>query len=70
MNIDLRNHKALLQELDELYPLRNPSPNDTLDAIRYRSGQRSVVDLLLAELQYQEEQAVLTNQEVLGKPHV
>ncbi len=39
----------LCQELDSMYPPTNPSPNETDRLIMYRSGQRSVVDYILAK---------------------
>ena len=35
---------ALLQQLEETFPPTNPSPEDTMEKIMYRSGQRSVVE--------------------------
>ena len=35
---------ALLQMLDETFPPINPNPEDTMEKIMYRSGQRSVVE--------------------------
>ena len=35
---------ALLQQLDETFPPTNPSPEDSMEKIMYRSGQRSVVE--------------------------
>jgi len=40
-------HKALHQQLDEMFPPVNPSPNDSIESIMYRSGQRSVVEWLI-----------------------
>jgi len=61
MRTHLRLHKDLIAELDEFFPLRNTPPNDTMERIRYVSGQRSVVEFLLDRLKNQE--AALT---VLG----
>ena len=36
----------LLEQLDELYPLYNPSPTDSLAKIMYLAGQRSVVEYI------------------------
>jgi hypothetical protein len=35
---------ALLTKLDETFPPTNPIPEDTMEKIMYRSGQRSVVE--------------------------
>lgn len=35
---------AMINELDELFPPRNPGPGDSISTIMYRSGQRSVVE--------------------------
>jgi len=35
---------ALLTKLDETFPPTNPTPEDTMEKIMYRSGQRSVVE--------------------------
>lgn len=40
-------HKAMVAQLDDQFPPINPSPNDTLEQIMYRSGQRSVVEWLI-----------------------
>ena len=38
---------ALLQKLEESYPPTNPTPEDTMEKIMYRSGQRSVVEWII-----------------------
>ena len=38
------NLESILSELEEIYPQVTPSPEDSLETIMYRSGQRSVVD--------------------------
>ena len=38
---------ALLQQLDETFPPTNPNPEDTMEKIMYRSGQRSVVEWII-----------------------
>ena len=43
---------ALLQVLEETFPPTNPNPEDTMEKIMYRSGQRSVVEWII---QYMEE---------------
>ena len=35
---------ALVNQLDSLFPPTNPNPEDTMEKIMYRSGQRSVVE--------------------------
>lgn len=42
--------KKLIEELDAMYPQFTPNPKDDIARIMYRSGQRSVVDYLLAKL--------------------
>ena len=36
----------LLDALDQLFPERTPGLNDSIDQIRYASGQRSVIHFL------------------------
>jgi hypothetical protein len=36
----------LLEKLEELYPLYNPYPEDSLAKIMFLAGQRSVVDYI------------------------
>jgi len=43
---------AMLAKLDETFPPTNPTPEDTMEKIMYRSGQRSVVEWVI---QYMEE---------------
>ena len=38
------NLESILSELEEIYPAITPTPEDSLERIMYRSGQRSVVD--------------------------
>jgi len=38
--------RSILNELDEIFPAVTPSPDDSMEQIMYRSGQRSVVDWL------------------------
>ena len=35
---------AMLAKLEESFPPTNPTPEDTMEKIMYRSGQRSVVE--------------------------
>ena len=43
---------AMLAKLEETFPLTNPTPEDSMEKIMYRSGQRSVVEWVI---QYMEE---------------
>jgi hypothetical protein len=45
--------QALVDELDELYPLFTPCPTDEDRLIMYRAGQRSVVDYILSKSEKQ-----------------
>ena len=45
------NLQALVDELDEMYPLLTPSPRDSDREIMYRAGQRSVVEYIKEKLQ-------------------
>tara|TARA_Y100000361_G_scaffold101324_1_gene91071 strand:+ start:305 stop:490 length:186 start_codon:yes stop_codon:yes gene_type:complete len=38
------NLESILAELEEIYPPTNPSPDESMEKIMYRSGQRSVVE--------------------------
>ena len=38
------NLESILAELEEIYPPTNPNPDESMEKIMYRSGQRSVVD--------------------------
>ena len=38
---------AMLSKLDETFPPPNPTPEDTMEKIMYRSGQRSVVEWVI-----------------------
>ena len=38
------NLESILSELEDIYPQVTPTPEDSLETIMYRSGQRSVVD--------------------------
>ena len=38
---------TLLAELDKTFPPTNPSPEDSMEKIMYRSGQRSVVEWII-----------------------
>jgi hypothetical protein len=43
---------AMLTKLEETFPPTNPTPEDSMEKIMYRSGQRSVVEWVI---QYMEE---------------
>ena len=42
---------ALLNRLDDLFPQVTPSPDDSLELIMYRAGQRSVVEFIQQQLE-------------------
>jgi len=44
--------KAMISQLNEIFPPTNPTPDDTMQKIMYRSGQRSVVEWII---EYMEE---------------
>ena len=44
-------HHALVNELNENFPPTNPTPDDTIEKVMYRSGQRSVVEWIIHRLQ-------------------
>jgi hypothetical protein len=39
--------RALVSQLEEIFPPTNPTPDDTMEKIMYRSGQRSVVEWVI-----------------------
>ena len=43
--------RAVLTELEELFPPVTPSPADNMNTIMYRSGQRSVIEYLKTKLE-------------------
>ena len=47
--------RAVLSEMDERFPVVNPSPDDSIEKIMYRSGQRSVVEWLVNRLDNNDE---------------
>ncbi len=47
--------KILLDFLDKRYPERCPDLHETVDAIRYKAGQRDVVRFLLDQYRRQQE---------------
>lgn len=42
---------AMVQQLDEIFPPTNANPEDTMEKIMYRSGQRSVVEWIKENLE-------------------
>ncbi len=38
---------VLLAQLEQTFPPTNPNPEDTMEKIMYRSGQRSVVEWII-----------------------
>jgi hypothetical protein len=42
---------SLLQQLEEVFPPTNPTPEMTMEQIMYRSGQRSVVEWILSKME-------------------
>jgi len=40
------NLEQILSELEEIYPPLTPNPEESIERIMYRSGQRSVVEWL------------------------
>jgi hypothetical protein len=44
---------AMLTQLELIFPPTNPTPDDTMEKIMYRSGQRSVVEWII---KYMEEE--------------
>ena len=43
--------RALINQLEDQFPVMNPSPDDTIEKIMYRSGQRSVVEWIINNLE-------------------
>jgi hypothetical protein len=41
---------VLLQQLEENFPSTTPTPDDSIEKIMYRSGQRSVVEWIQHQL--------------------
>ena len=42
---------ALIVELEATFPPTNPTPDDTMEKIMYRSGQRSVVEWIIQSME-------------------
>lgn len=47
--------ERLLEELEDRFPLTNPSPDTSINTIMYQSGQRSVVDWIQSRITNDEE---------------
>jgi hypothetical protein len=45
---------ALLEELNEVYPITNPSPENSIAQLMYRAGQRSVVEWIQQRINNEE----------------
>ena len=45
-------HRALTIQLNEQFPPVTPTPDDSIEKIMYRSGQRSVVEWLINRLEH------------------
>jgi hypothetical protein len=43
--------ERLLEELEDLYPNFTPQPDNSIEHIMYRAGQRSVVDYIKSKLE-------------------
>lgn len=43
--------QTLVQELENAFPPTNPTPDETLSKIMFRSGQRSVVEYIQQRIQ-------------------
>jgi len=39
--------RGLVHQIEETFPPVNPTPEDTMEKIMYRSGQRSVVEWII-----------------------
>ena len=44
-------HRAMVSQLEENFPPITPTPDDTIEKIMYRSGQRSVVEWLIQRIE-------------------
>lgn len=47
--------ERLFEELEDRFPLTNPSPDTSINAIMYQSGQRSVVDWIQSRISNDED---------------
>ena len=43
--------RAVMTEMESTFPPLTPSPDDTIEKIMYRSGQRSVVEWLVNRME-------------------
>ena len=43
--------KAIINEMEDIFPPVNPSPTDSVEQIMYRAGQRSVVEWIYNKLE-------------------
>jgi hypothetical protein len=43
--------RAILAQLEEVFPPTNPTPDMTMEQIMYRSGQRSVVEWIQSKME-------------------
>ena len=43
--------ESVLNELEEIHPPLNPTPDESMEQIMYRSGQRSVVEWIKNKLE-------------------
>lgn len=57
MKLDFNNIDKLLEQLDNLFPRITFGQDDSLDKIRYLSGQRSVVDFLMSQYRRRNEES-------------
>ena len=44
-------YRALVNQLEENFPSITPTPDDTIEKIMYRSGQRSVVEWIVNHME-------------------
>jgi len=44
-------HRALVNQLNDQFPPLTPTPDDSIEKIMYRSGQRSVVEWLISRME-------------------
>tara|TARA_E500000305_G_C4004903_1_gene229338 strand:+ start:35 stop:220 length:186 start_codon:yes stop_codon:yes gene_type:complete len=50
LTIGDRPISKLVEELDEMFPAKSPTPKDLLNTIMYEAGQRSVVEYIKVKL--------------------
>ena len=51
LDVKVMTANAMLSKLEETFPPTNPTPEDTMEKIMYRSGQRSVVEWVIAYME-------------------